>query len=324
MEKGGLVWLVLYIAMNLTVTVLNKALLQTFDLPYPNMLVLLHYTCTFIGANVLIYGFKAIEPAKLDRQANIKLFLFSCLFNVNICVSAVSLNMVSMALHQIVRALTPAFTVLISGIWLGKSYPMTVLLSLVVMFIGVSVYALKGEIDYTTFGLLLTVSGAGLAALKGIVTNQFMVGDLKLHPFDLLQYMAGYAMAQMLIFVALTGELNDCLDHMQLTATNRTYVMIAVNGSGAFLLNIVSFNANKKTSPLAMNIGGITKQVLAIVLGIVVFHTPVTSLSATGVVITIIGIVWYARANYAAKMAASTKVPLPTTSAPISPTSTKA
>ena len=31
---------------------------------------------------------------------------------------------------------------------------------------GVSAYALKGEIDYTLFGLLFTLSGAFLAALK--------------------------------------------------------------------------------------------------------------------------------------------------------------
>ena len=261
MEKGGLLWLSLYIAMNLTVTVLNKALMQSFNIPYPNMLVLLHYTCTFVGSAILVHAFKVIEPAKLDRSAHFKLFLFSCLFNVNILVSAVSLNMVSMALHQIVRALTPAFTVLISGLWLGKSYPSTILASLAVMFMGVSVYALKGEIDYTTFGLLLTISGAFLAALKGIVTNQFMVGDLKLHPFDLLQYMAGWAMAQMLILQLSTGELQECIQHVRAIGDSTTYTMIAINGSGAFLLNVVSFNANKKTSPLAMNIGGITKQV---------------------------------------------------------------
>eukprot|EP00045_Choanoeca_perplexa_P017737 m.264152 g.264152 ORF g.264152 m.264152 type:complete len:321 (+) comp17618_c0_seq8:156-1118(+) len=315
MEKGGLLWLALYIAMNLTVTVLNKALMQTFQIPYPNMLVLLHYTCTFVGSTILVNVLKVIEPAKLDRSAHIKLFLFSCLFNVNILVSAVSLNMVSMTLHQIVRALTPAFTVLISGIWLGKSYPLTTLGSLFVMFIGVVVYASKGEVNYTTLGLLLTLFGAFLAALKGIVTNQFMVGELKLHPFDLLQYMAGWAMAQMLVLLVSTGELEECITHVRTIGSQSTYAMIAINGSGAFLLNIVSFNANKKTSPLAMNIGGITKQVLAIVLGIVIFHTPVTSLSALGVLITIAGIVWYARASYAAKMAAATKASLPTSSA---------
>ena len=58
---------------------------------------------------------------------------------------------------------------------------------------------------------------------------------------------------------------------------------LMVNGVGAFALNIVSFSANKKTSPLAMNIGGVTKQVLAIVVGIILFKTPVTTYSVMGV-----------------------------------------
>lgn len=78
----------------------------------------------------------------------------------------------------------------------------------------------------------------------------------------------------------------------------KTYGMILLNGAGAFALNIVSFQANKSTSPLAMNIAGITKQVMAIILGIVVFNTPVTSLSAFGVSVTSLGIIWYARASF--------------------------
>ena len=46
----------------------------------------------------------------------------------------------------------------------------------------------QGELDYTMFGLCVTALGAVLAALKGVITNMFMVGSLKLHPIDLLTY----------------------------------------------------------------------------------------------------------------------------------------
>jgi hypothetical protein len=261
MDKGGLFWLFLYIAMNLLVTVLNKALLQTYDIPYPDMLALLHYAFTFAGSLVVMHVFRVADSAKLDRAAHLKLFLFSLLFNINILVSNVSLNMVSMAMHQIVRALTPAFTVAICFLWLSKTYAWNILASLTVMFGGVSIYALKGEIDYTTAGLLLTLFGAFLAALKGVVTNQFMVGSLKLHPFDLLQYMSGHATLQMLVYLVGTGEFTRCVQHVRENADHYTYAMICLTGASAFLLNIVSFNANKKTNPLVMNIGGIAKQV---------------------------------------------------------------
>lgn len=90
--------------------------------------------------------------------------------------------------------------------------------------------------------------------------------------------------------------------------------MLLANGTGAFFLNIVSFNANKQTSPLAMNIGGITKQVLAIVLGIIVFHVEITSLAALGVLIVIGGIIFYSTEMYNEKIrGAKAQSVLPTT-----------
>jgi hypothetical protein len=42
-------------------------------------------------------------------------------------------------------------------------------------------------------------------------------------------------------------------------------------------------------------------QVLAIILGIIIFATPVTALSALGVFVTCIGIAWYTFASYTAR-----------------------
>eukprot|EP01147_Barroeca_monosierra_P004886 gene4886-6900_t len=153
-----------------------------------------------------------------------------------------------------------------------------------------------------------------MAREKGVITNIFMIGSLKLHPFDLLQMYA-------LIFIRLTltssvnsGSASHYFDickhapiHVYLNIYNgdriTQFLLSFAESVTAFLLNIVSFNANRKTSPLAMNIGGITKQVLAIVVGIVLFQSTVTVLSACGVVVTVIGIIWYAMASFRQKQA---------------------
>lgn len=59
--------------------------------------------------------------AKLERKDHMTLFAFSLLFNVNIWLSNYSLNLVTMAMHQVVRALVPAFTVMLSIPFLGKT-----------------------------------------------------------------------------------------------------------------------------------------------------------------------------------------------------------
>ena len=59
---------------------------------------------------------------KLERRDYLTLFVFSLLFNVNIWLSNYSLNLVTMAMHQVVRAMVPAFTVMLSVPLLGKRY----------------------------------------------------------------------------------------------------------------------------------------------------------------------------------------------------------
>lgn len=67
-------------------------------------------------------------------------------------------------------------------------------------------------------------------------------------------------------------------------------------------------------------------QVLAIVLGILVFGTVLTVRSQVGVVVVIIGIILYSRESYNAKMAAASsddKAKLPIAMSPIEMTETK-
>jgi len=298
-------WLVGYILINLSVTFLNKGIFVNYGWPYPTTLALWHYTCTSVGSIVYVRVLKQVPAAKLEWTAIYKLMVFSLLFNVNIWISNFSLNLVSMTMHQMVRALVPACTVVISFFLLQKQYSKGVLSSLVVIFFGVCIYSYKGELDYTMFGLCVTALGAVLAALKGVITNMFMVGSLKLHPIDLLTYTTTFSAIQ--LYLALTF-FSDEFDKSLVLSSEKDHDLIQalmVNGVGAFALNIVSFSANKKTSPLAMNIGGVTKQVLAIVVGIILFKTPVTTYSVMGVAVTVGGILLYARQSYVDKKASS-------------------
>jgi len=299
---SGLGWLVGYIVINLTVTFLNKGLFQNYSWPYPTALALWHYTCTSIGSLTIVNGFKVVSPAKLERRDHIILFVFSLLFNVNIWLSNYSLNLVTMAMHQVVRALVPAFTVILSMALLGNTYTKRRLFSLVVIFFGVCMYAAEGEVGGSYYGVAMTTLGAFLAATKGVVTNLLMVGRLKLHPFDLVRYTSTYSAIVLFVVTWYTGILEEALESVfNREPGSGIQGALLFNGVGAFCLNIVSFVANKKTSPLAMNIGGITKQVLAIVLGILLFGTVLSPKSQIGVVIVIGGIVFYARESHLAK-----------------------
>lgn len=98
--------------------------------------------------------------------------------------------------------------------------------------------------------------GTILAAIKTIVTNRVQVGKLKLHPLDLLLRMSPLACIQTLIYAQLTGELDAVREFAAENMSTHMLFGLLTNGAVAFLLNVVSFTANKKTSALTMTVAG--------------------------------------------------------------------
>jgi hypothetical protein len=117
-------------------------------------------------------------------------------------------------------------------------------------------FATRGEYDYTLIGFLLTVLGTVLAAVKTIVTNRVQVGRLKLHPLDLLLRMSPLACIQTIIYAQLTGEISAVREFAAENMSMNMLFGLIANGAVAFLLNVVSFTANKKTSALTMTVAG--------------------------------------------------------------------
>lgn len=85
---SGYVWLALYFAFNLSLTLYNKAIL--LDFRYPWSLTAIHTLCGSIGCYILYFcGF--FTPAKLGDQENMVMLMFSVLYTINIAISNVSL-----------------------------------------------------------------------------------------------------------------------------------------------------------------------------------------------------------------------------------------
>ncbi|KAG0183360.1 UAA transporter [Apophysomyces sp. BC1021] len=273
----GYVWLALYFVLNLSLTLYNKAIL--LDFRYPWTLTAIHTLCGSLGCYIL-YIVGVFTPAKLSENESMVMLIFSVLYTINIAISNVSLNMVSVAFHQVVRAMTPVFTVMISIAFLQKSYSHMIYLSLLPVVLGVA-FATFGEYDYTAVGLLLTILGTVLAAVKTIVTNRIQVGRLKLHPLDLLLRMSPLAFVQCVFYAYATGELG----RVQEFSSNNMSIGLATgllfNGVLAFALNIVSFTANKKTSALTMTVA------------VVIFKYHVNATNAFGIILTLLGGAWY-------------------------------
>ncbi|CAO3590790.1 unnamed protein product [Absidia cylindrospora] len=286
-----MVWLGLYFFFNLTLTLYNKVILSLFDFPYPWTLTAVHTLCGAIGS-FMFWKADLFTPTQLGDCENMVMLMFSVLYTINIAISNVSLNLVSVPFHQVVRAMTPLFTILLSVMFLSKSYSSMTYISLCPVVLGVA-FATFGDYNYTAIGFFLTVLGTILAAIKTVVTNRVQVGRLKLHPLDLLLRMSPLAFLQTTAYAYLTGEMAQVQEFMQTRATWSFAFALLVNGVLAFFLNVVSFTANKKTSALTMTVAGNVKQVLSIVLAMVIFDLRLTMMNSVGILLTLAGGAWY-------------------------------
>ncbi|KAM0750483.1 TPT-domain-containing protein [Meredithblackwellia eburnea MCA 4105] len=295
-------WLILYFSFNLGLTLFNKLVLQGF--PFPWTLTGIQMLSGTLGTQVALNrGF--FTQARLTTREGLIMVAFSTLYTINIAVSNLSLHQVSVPFHQCVRALTPLATIALSVAFLSKRPSRDTLLSLLPVVMGV-VFATFGEYEYTTGGLILTLLGTFLAAMKTIVTNRVQVGRLKLHPLDLLIRMSPLAFMQCVLYGWWTGELDRVRIYGATKMTRSKATALVMNGVIAFGLNVVSFTANKKTSALTMTVAANVKQVLTIVLAVIIFHIDLNVTKVFGITLTLAGGAWYAKVELSEKARAST------------------
>ncbi|KAI8803140.1 triose-phosphate transporter family-domain-containing protein [Cladochytrium replicatum] len=300
-------WMLAYFFLNLSITIYNKVILQMFKFKYPWLLTALHAFCSVIGAYLTVY--QNVFDAQRRRAESVQdlfvMLAFSVLYTVNIATSNVSLNLVSLPFHQIVRSTNPAVTVVLEKLIFGKRHSNLTYCSLAMVIVGVGMATL-GEYDFSALGFLLTCLGVLLSALKGVATNVLLVGRLRLHPMDLLMRMSSLACMQCLFIAYVSGEYDRMLSNVSrllgwLTIDGLLLALLT-NGVLAFLLNYVSFTANKKTSALSMTVAGNVKQALGILLSMWVFGYVVDVLNGLGILITLCGGVWYSSIELATKM----------------------
>ncbi|KAI0050283.1 TPT-domain-containing protein [Auriscalpium vulgare] len=235
-------WLALYFTFNLLLTLYNKLILVSF--PFPYILTALHALCGSLGGQLLLrHG--VYQPKKLHATDYMVLAAFSVLYSVNIAISNVSLDLVTVPFHQVVRAATPIFTTFLSWWLFNAHFSHHKIASLMPVIAGVGL-ATYGDYYFTTWGFVLTLLGTFLAALKTIVTHLlqttparrappslsrrriiriptpflsvsiaipqliiFRPSSLNLHPLDLLTRMSPLAFAQCLLYATMAGEVDS-------------------------------------------------------------------------------------------------------------------
>ena len=292
------VYLAGWFALNLLLTIYNKALLQDFHFPW--LLTTIHATCVSAGCYSLL-AMGHFKLTKLGSTENLVLVAFSVLFTMNIAVSNVSLAAVSVPFHQTMRSTCPVFTIVIHRVYYGRTYSTATYAAVVPIVLGVAL-ATYGDYYFTVTGFWLTLLGVILASVKTVVSNRLMTGGLALPALEILLRMSPLAAMQAMVYAWLTGESARFLQfaadgHLPL----KMVAALLGNGILAFVLNVSSFQTNKLSGALTLTVAGNLKQCLTILLGIVLFQVKVGLANGLGMIVSILGAAWYSKVELDSK-----------------------
>lgn len=294
-------WVTTWLALNIFLTLINKAIFQFGGFTFPITLSALHMLVSTIFSNIVLHQLKWFPVIPWDTKLRKTIVYFSFIFSFNIILGNFSLRLASVSFVQVVRSIIPGVTMGLSIFMLARTYSLAVSLTMVPICVGMML-TVKGEVNFTFLGFFVTIAGCVLSALKVVVCSKFLSGTYSLHPIDLLDKTTPYAFLTMLPFIYMLEFENMAATFEQWGNLNVTF-MLLLSSTTAFLLNVTNFFTNQTTSPLVLSVSGNVKQCLSIVISIIMFQDPINWINATGIVITILGTFAFNMIRYKERMA---------------------
>jgi drug/metabolite transporter (DMT)-like permease len=295
-----------YFTLNILVTITNRIIVS--ETSKPHLLTACHATASYASTTVLA-RLQQRHPAPTSRLPSAKsnLILFSFLFAINIGLSNYTLGIVSLPIHQTIRATAPVLTIVISilvGLRTWSSYNSSMYLSLIPIIFGVIV-AIQGSLsDASWSGLFIAFLGAVTAVCKTIVTNRLQT-NLDIQPSELILRTTPLAAIWSLCAAYHLGEFTNIWHFSDPKAfaieeprawLNASFSagLLVVNALLAAALNLASFDANRRCGPTSMAIAANMKQATLLL----VFAAQLGESSKTrvfvGGLMTVVGGIWYA------------------------------
>jgi drug/metabolite transporter (DMT)-like permease len=340
-SSSSALWLGLWFVFNLLLTLSSKSIFRVYAFRFPRLLTIIHMLFTSVLSNVVSLlcsssssggggGGVGERVESLSASRWLRVVLFSAVYALNIALSNISLLFVSVSLHQVVRSLTPVFTVLV-GLPFGYAVSRAKLAALLPVTLGVCIACLSADGSQSSAGgIALTVASAAISALKGVLTNRFLVDRYRLPPLELVRRMSPLALLLLLpwfyayelddaraFFAAGAGAaaavggggaaagagagaglLGGSGGGARTAATpphlsGELVALLVASGVGAFFLNALSFKASKHSSPLTMTVAGAAKQVTTILGGARLFGTKISGTNALGIATALGGALAY-------------------------------
>jgi drug/metabolite transporter (DMT)-like permease len=293
---------------NIGVLLLNKYLLSNYGFKYPIFLTMCHMTACSAFSYVAVVMMK-IAPIQLikSRMQFFKIAALSAIFCFSVVSGNISLRFLPVSFNQMIGATTPFFTAFFAYLMTFKREAWLTYITLIPVVTGV-IIASWSEPSFHLFGFAICVAATAARALKTVVQGILLQSESeKLHSMNLLLYMAPIAVVLMAPATLLMehGEHGESIMSLTLEkAKDDFYILplLLINSAMAFFVNLTNFLVTKHTSALTLQVLGNAKGAVAVVVSILIFQNPVTTLGMVGYGITVAGVVLYGESKKRCKV----------------------
>jgi solute carrier family 35 protein E1 len=233
--------------------------------------------------------------------------------------SSTATSKIPVSLVHTIKGLSPLFTVLAYRVVFDIKYPITTYLSLIPLTLGVML-SCSAEFKGNLFGIVYAFLAAIIFVTQNIFSKRLFneadkaeadgrhAHSRKLDKLNLLCYSSGLAFLltcpiwfwsegiQILSDFFHDGSLNltnkpEAFDH------GRLALEFIFNGTFHFGQNIIAFVLLSLVSPVTYSVASLIKRVFVVIISIIWFQNPTTSVQAVGIALTFFGLYLYDRTS---------------------------
>ncbi|XP_044755802.1 solute carrier family 35 member E1 homolog isoform X1 [Coccinella septempunctata] len=295
----------------MTMTMVQLLSITVFSEPFFNILGVRKYADMSWN-----YYFKLIVPLAFGKFT-------SSVF------SHVSIWKVPVSYAHTVKATMPLFTVLLSRIILGESQTCQVYLSLVPIITGVAIATLT-EVSFDMMGLISALIATLGFSLQNIFSKK-VLHDTGVHHLRLLHILGRLALCMFLpvwlycdfftllgdktvvsnIFICIHSIMNMFSMFFQTYHDYRILGLLLADGTLNWLQNIIAFSVLSLVTPLTYAVANASKRIFVIAASLFVLGNPVSFTNVFGMMMAIVGVLFYNKAKYDARQAERKSTILP-------------
>ena len=310
-------WSSLYFAFAVTLVVYNKWLIAVWEggFRFPLMMTLVHMSLKLLMSWTVVRGCRARE--EIPRVSRFTYYFYACPVGtttaLDVAASNASLFYVSVTLYTVIKSTSLVFVLLYSVLYRLQSCSFSLVVVTMVIFSGV-LLASYGDSQFDPIGFTLVFASSAIAGYRWALTEVLMdrIGT-KMNSLMTIYTISPASVISLIPFV-LWLEFGP-FSRSKFYNDPGLFVLAILNvcGSGifAFAMIYVELAVLNRTSSLTLVIISYLKQMAQIIVSVIVFHEHLSVLNIVGVIITFIGMGFYAKVKHTTSVHGARPAPKP-------------